>query len=75
MNERQILEIKKRLKQSRKNNGLTISQMAEGVNVSNMAVYKWENVSNTALPTLDHIIEICWFLNVTADWLLFGKGE
>lgn len=72
----QITEIKKRIKESREKRGYSVKEIADIVGVCVQAVYKWENTgktSPTVLPTLDNIVRFCELLNVSADYLLFGK--
>lgn len=57
-----------RLKELRKEKGLTKSQLAKEINVSHACIVFWEN--NTRTPTIDYIILLCHFFNVSADYLI-----
>lgn len=75
MTQEQIIGIKERIKESRKKRGLSIKDVAEKMNVTIAAVYKWESITTylLTLPSLDNIIRFCELLNVSADYLLLGK--
>lgn len=65
------MKINERILSLRKLNHLTQEQLGEKLSVSRQAVSKWE--SDTALPDLNNIIQMCNLFNVSADYLLFGK--
>lgn len=70
-----VEEMKIRLHAARKRKKLSAYRVAEKVCVNTQAVYKWENPANKYLPRIDHLREVCEYLGISADWLLFGKGE
>lgn len=57
-----------RIKELRKEAGITQEEFAERMNVSSAAVCKWEN--NQCVPTIDNIIETAGFFGVSTDYLL-----
>ena len=65
------MKINERILCLRKINHLTQEQLGEKLSVSRQAVSKWE--SDTALPDLNNIIQMCNIFNVSADYLLFDK--
>ena len=65
------MKINERILSLRKLNHLTQEQLGEKLSVSRQAVSKWE--SDTALPDLNNIIQMCNLFNVSADYILFGK--
>ena len=67
------MEFSERLAASRKEKGLTQSDVAEKLNVSFQAVSLWER-GETA-PDIDKLADIASILSVSLDWLLTGKRE
>lgn len=62
--------IKRRIKTARRAKGMTAEEAADKLGVSFQAIYKWENVGNTyptALPTVDHIVDLCELYGVSAE--------
>lgn len=59
----------KRLKETRKEKGLTQAQLAELVQVSKTTVSGWEN--ELSYPSVDALVRLCGALSVSADYL-FG---
>ncbi|MBO5103372.1 MAG: helix-turn-helix transcriptional regulator [Clostridia bacterium] len=57
-----------RLKELREEKGLTISQLALGLQVSIPCVSRWE--ANLRIPNADNIVLVCNFFNVSADYIL-----
>jgi len=70
-----IYSIKSRLKELRKSKKMSVEDMASKLYISAPAIYKWESTKNTGLPALDHVIDISVMFEVSADWLLLGKGR
>ena len=65
--------LNERIKQLRKEKGLTQSQLADLLGVTDKAVSKWEvGETNPDISLLPKISEI---FNVTLDYLLVGKKE
>lgn len=64
------MELKDRLKQARKNKGLSQSKLGELVGISQTAIQYIENGRNQSSTK---IFEIAKVLGVTPDWLLYGK--
>lgn len=67
------MELNERITQMRKQIGLTQEQLGEQLGVSRQAVSKWE--SGQANPDVVYITEMCRRFNVSADWLLLGRGS
>ena len=63
--------IAKNIKMIRKGKGWTQQQMADFLFVTRQTVSNWEN--GRALPDLDTIEQIAEKLNVTSEYLLYGK--
>lgn len=49
-----------------------LSVLAATIGTSESAVCRWCNNENM---TLDNIVRVCVSLNVSADWLLLGRGH
>ena len=65
------IKIGKFLQQRRKECGLTQSELAERLSVSDRAISKWEN--GNCLPDADHMIELCEILGITVNDLFSGE--
>lgn len=73
-----IMEIKERLKEERKNAGLTQRKLAEGIHIcrsgdnssGRTTLTNWENLNNQTLPNLLSLIDICNLLEVDMDYIL-----
>ncbi len=61
-----------RLKERRKELGLTQKEIANGVGISSVAVTYWEKDITT--PLSGHMNKLCKLLRCTDEWLLYGKG-
>ena len=64
--------IGKRIKEVRKNSGLTQEQLAEQVDLSNEYISRVETASKRV--GLRAFVRICTEMSASADYLLFGKG-
>ena len=62
-----------RVLQARKAKGMSQEKLAELVGVSRQAVSKWE--TGEAKPDVDKLIAICEALELSMDYLCFGKEE
>jgi len=67
------MEFNERIAATRRAAGLTQEQLGERVGVTRQAVSKWE--AGTAMPDALTAAKLCDALNVSADYLLLGKGE
>lgn len=65
------MEFGEKLRQLRKNRGLTQEELAEALYVSRTAVSKWE--SGRGYPGIDSLKEISGFFSVSIDDLLSGE--
>ena len=65
------VKIGKFLQTRRKECGLTQSELAERLSVSDRAISKWEN--GNCLPDADHMIELCDILGITVNDLFSGE--
>lgn len=57
-----------RLYELRKENKLTLSQLANLLNINTIPLRKWGN--NISYPKSRHIFILCKIFNVTADYLI-----
>lgn len=64
-------KIGKFIAQRRKEKGLTQSQLAEALNITNRAVSKWE--TGNALPDSSLMLELCRILDISVNDLLNGE--
>lgn len=62
-----------RLKERRKELGLTQKEIANVIGVSSVAVTYWEKDITTPLSA--HMNKLCKLLQCTDEWLLYGKGN
>jgi len=62
-----------RLKERRKELGLTQKEVANEIGVSSVAVTYWEKDITTPLSA--HMNKLCKLLQCTDEWLLYGKGS
>ena len=58
----------KRLKDLRKENGLSMKKLSELVNIGIASIYRWEN--DQSVVNGDQLIIFAKFFNVTTDYLL-----
>ncbi|MBR4801019.1 MAG: helix-turn-helix transcriptional regulator [Clostridia bacterium] len=65
------IKIGKFLQERRKECGLTQSELAEKLYVSDRAISKWEN--GNCLPDADHMVELCDILGITINDLFMGE--
>ena len=61
-----------KIKEARKQCGLSQEQLAEKMSVSRSAIAKWE--TDKGLPDIDNLKALAGFLNVSVDYLL-DDGE
>lgn len=66
-------EVGQRLRQIRKDSGLSQEQFAQALGVTRQAVSKWE--SGQSLPDLENIVLICERFGVSADYILRGREK
>jgi len=67
------MEFNERIAAARRAAGLTQEQLGERVGVTRQAVSKWE--AGTAMPDALTAARLCDALDVSADYLLLGKGD
>ena len=65
-----LKECGKRIQQLRKERELTQEQLAEKLNVSQNTIAKIE--SGLRRPSIDFLLEISFFFNVSTNYLVFG---
>jgi len=61
-------KIPERLKELRENKGLTLEEVANGINTKKGSVSRWENAK--CLPNIESVILLAKFFNETTDYLL-----
>lgn len=66
------MKLGEKIKEARKQCGLSQEQLAEKMAVSRSAVAKWE--ANNGLPDVDNLKALAQLLNVSVDYLL-DDGE
>ena len=64
------IKIGKFIKKKRKEKGLTQSELAEKLDVTDRAISKWEN--GNCIPDISNIQELCKILNITINDLFSG---
>ncbi|MCM1440323.1 MAG: helix-turn-helix transcriptional regulator [Roseburia sp.] len=57
-----------RLKELRKERGITQKQLAEQINTTDDSIFSWEN--GRSQPDIENIKKLCKFFSVSADYLL-----
>lgn len=62
-----------KLKELRKKNNISQEKLGEYLNVTSTAIYSWE--INRTQPSIENIIRIADFFNVTTDYLLGFNQE
>ena len=62
-----------RIKQARKDAGLSQAALAERLGLGRTAVAQWER-NNAAGPTVGHLTEIALATGVSFEWLATGRG-
>lgn len=62
-----------KLKELRKNNNISQEKLGEYLNVTSTAIYSWE--INRTQPSIENIVKIADFFNVTTDYLLGFNQE
>jgi len=63
--------IGERIRQLRSEKGMSQEQLAEALHISRQAVSKWE--TGESVPDTDRVMLLCHVLDISADYLLFGK--
>jgi len=66
------LDIGERIKMLRKINNISQANLAKKIGVSSGNVGDWER--GRAKPGMDALISLIQYFDVSADWLLLGKG-
>jgi len=66
-------DIKHRIRDLRKQHGLTIAEFAKSIQVSAGNVGDWESIKRTSVPGAQALIAISKAYNVSIDWLLLGE--
>jgi len=61
-----------RIRSARRQAQYTRQNVARGVGVSASAVGQWEHPAGTT-PSPEHMIALAGFLDVSLDWLVFGR--
>lgn len=64
-------ELSERLRQFRKNAGLSQEQLAEALDISRQAISKWE--SGTTSPDVHNIVQLGKLYGVSTDSILLGE--
>ena len=66
-----VLEFGLRVRQERKNAGLSVSDICQKLLVSEKTVYRWE--AGATLPSLQNLLALSLLLHTSIDYLLKGK--
>lgn len=61
-----------RIKHLRENVGISQKAASQKIGIAQSTIQRYEQGST---PKGDHLIKLCSFFGVSADWLLFGEGE
>ena len=61
-------KFRERLRELRKENQLSMKQLANAIGTSDVAVNNWENGINE--PKISYLFKLAKFFNVTSDYLL-----
>lgn len=61
------------IKYLRKSHGLSQAQLADKLGVKKQSVSNWEN--DNILPSIELVLKIAVFFDVSTDYLLFGKDR
>ncbi|MCR8659665.1 helix-turn-helix domain-containing protein [Paenibacillus endoradicis] len=64
--------IKSRIRQFRKDMGMTMAEFSKGIGVSAGNVGDWESEARTSVPGAQALISIANTYDVSIDWLLLG---
>lgn len=64
--------IGERIRQLRSEKGMSQEQLAEALHISRQAVSKWE--TGESIPDTERVMLLCRVLDISADYLLFGKA-
>ena len=70
-----INQIKARLKMAREFANLSPRELADLTNCERQSVQKWENPSNTTLPSMSRLALIIEATKASSQWLLTGEGS
>lgn len=70
-----ISGVKERIRKVRIERGISRWDLADTLNVSYAAISKWENQDTfaKAIPSIDHLMELCEVLDTTPNYILLGK--
>ncbi len=67
------MEVKDRIRQLRKEAGITITKLSEELDVSRFAIMKWEQ--GIANPNMEAQKKLCSFFKVSGDYLMCLTDE
>ena len=67
------MNISQKILLQRKKKGISQEDLANALNVSRQAVYKWE--SSQSVPDMDKIVALSSYFNITTDYLLKDEIE
>jgi len=62
-----------RLRELRKEKGITQKELANAINTTDDSVYSWEK--GRSQPSIDSIRKICKYFDITSDYLLGLEEE
>lgn len=68
-----MMEISERIKEAVLETRLSANDVAKEMDVTPTLLYYWMNGQRT--PSLNSLVKICTTLNVSSEWLIFGRGE
>jgi transcriptional regulator with XRE-family HTH domain len=61
------------MRKTREEKGIKVVDLADEMEVTIAMIYRWESLTNTRIPSVAHVRDICKCLGVTSDYLLFGE--
>ena len=70
-----VAETKMRIKSLRIKNEYEMSFLEEYFGLSHQALYKWEQLSNTTLPSLDNLVALADLYGVSLDDIIIRMNS
>ena len=64
---------KLKMRKTREEKGIKVVDLADEMGVTIAMIYRWESLADTRIPSTGHVRDICKYLGVSSDYLLFGE--